>query len=364
MKADAEILFSSFPLGDLRLPNRIVMAPLTRSRATEGTDAPNDLNAEYYRQRASAGLMISEATQITREGQGYIWTPGIYSEAQIEGWKKVTSAVHGEGGWIFIQLWHVGRVSHVSLQPGGGAPVAPSPIAARTQTFLASGQADVSAPRALRLDEIPRIVADYKRAAENAKIAGFDGVEIHSANGFLLDQFLKDGVNKREDAYGGPPENRMRLALEVTDAILEVWDKARVGIRLSPVSPFNDAIDSAPEQVFFPLVEALSARGLAYIHVIEGATDGPRDNIPFDFAALRRAFGGAYIANNAYTRVLAVETLRAGRADLIAFGKLFIANPDLVERLRDDAPLNAPRQETFCGGAAEGYTDYPALGDA
>jgi N-ethylmaleimide reductase len=203
-----------------------------------------------------------------------------------------------------------------------------------------------------------------KRLRKNAKIAGFDGVEIHSANGYLLDQFLKDGANKREDSYGGPPENRMRLALEVTDAILEVWDKARVGIRLSPVSPANDALDSAPEKVFFPLVEALSARGLAYIHVIEGATGGPRDNIPFDFAALRKAFSGAYIANNAYTRDLAIETLRAGRADLIAFGKLFIANPDLVERLRDDAPLNAPRQETFYGGAAEGYTDYPALGDA
>ncbi len=364
MNSDADILFSPFQLGDLRLPNRIVMAPLTRSRATKGTDAPNDLNAEYYRQRASAGLIISEATQISQEGQGYIWTPGIYSQAQIEGWRKVTSAVHAEGGVIFNQLWHVGRVSHVSLQPGGGAPVAPSAIAAKTQTFLESGRADVSTPRALRLDEMPRIVADYQRAAENAKAAGFDGVEIHAANGYLLDQFLKDGTNKREDAYGGPPENRMRLALEVTDAILGVWDKAQVGVRLSPVSPFNEALDSAPEKIFFPLVEALSARGLAYIHVIEGATGGPRDNIPFDFAALRKAFKGAYIANNAYTRELAIEALRAGRADLIAFGKLFIANPDLVERLREDAPLNAPRQETFYGGAAEGYTDYPALGDA
>ncbi|VTZ50481.1 N-ethylmaleimide reductase, FMN-linked [Methylocella tundrae] len=364
MTVDADVLFSPFQLGDLKLPNRIVMAPLTRSRATKGTNAPNDLNAEYYRQRASAGLIISEATQISQEGQGYIWTPGIYSEEQIEGWKKVTGAIHAEGGLIFIQLWHVGRVSHSSLQPGGGQPVAPSAITAKTQTFTENGRVDVSAPRALRLDEIPRIVADYRKAAENAKRAGFDGVEIHSANGYLLDQFLKDGSNKRTDAYGGSVENRIRLTVEVADAILGVWDKSRVGIRLSPVSPANDAIDSSPEKVFFPLVEALSARGLAYIHVIEGATGGPRDNRPFDFVGLRKAFSGAYIANNAYTRELAIETLRAGRADLIAFGKLFISNPDLVERLREDAPLNAPHQETFYGGDETGYTDYPALGEA
>jgi N-ethylmaleimide reductase len=361
---EADILVSPFQLGDLRLPNRIVMAPLTRSRATKDTLAPNDLNAEYYRQRASAGLIISEATQITQEGQGYIWTPGIYSEAQVEGWKKVTDAVHAEGGLIFIQLWHVGRISHVSLQPGGGAPVAPSAIVAKSQIFLESGPADVSAPRALRLDEIPRIVAEYRKAAENARRAGFDGIEIHGANGYLIDQFLKDRTNKRTDSYGGPVENRIHFALEVTDAVLSVWDKKRVGIRLSPVSPANDATDSDPAKVFFPLVEALSRRGLAYIHVVEGATGGPRDNAPFDFVALRKAFSGAYIANNAYTRALAIETLQAGRADLIAFGKLFISNPDLVERLREDAPLNAPHQETFYGGDALGYTDYPALGEA
>ena len=233
---------------------------------------------------------------------------------------------------------------------------------ARSSSKAAS--ADVSAPRALRLDEIPRVVAEYKKAAENARRAGFDGVEIYGANGYLIDQFLKDGANKRTDAYGGPVENRIRFALEVADAVLSVWDKARVGIRLSPVSPFNDVQDSDPESLFFPLVEALSRRGLAYIHVIEGATGGARDNAPFDFVALRKAFGGAYIANNAYTRALAIETLQAGRADLIAFGKLFISNPDLVERLREDAPLNAPHQETFYGGDALGYTDYPALGDA
>ncbi len=337
------------------------MAPLTRNRATKGADAPNDLNADYYRQRASAGLIISEAAQISQQGQGYIWTPGIYSEAQVEGWRKVTEAVHRQGGLIFIQLWHVGRVSHVSLQPDGGQPVAPSAIAAKTKTFIETGFADVSEPRALELDEIPGIVADYKKAAENAKRAGFDGVEIHGANGYLIDQFLKDGSNKRTDAYGGSIENRIRFALEVTDAILAVWDRARVGIRLSPVSPANDAVDSAPAKTFGALVAALSARKIAYIHVIEGATGGPRDIAPFDFLALRKAFAGAYIGNNGYTRELAIDVLNQNRADLVAFGKAFIANPDLVERLRRNAPLNEPDRNTFYGGAEEGYTDYPTL---
>jgi len=363
MTLDASILFSPFQLGDLRLKNRVVMAPLTRNRATRGTDAPNDLNANYYRQRASAGLIISEASQISQQGQGYIWTPGIYSEAQVEGWRKVTEAVHHAGGLIFIQLWHVGRVSHVSLQPGGKQPVAPSAIAAKTKTFIESGFADVSQPRALELGEIPGIVADYRKAAENAKLAGFDGVEIHGANGYLIDQFLKDGTNKRSDAYGGSIENRARFALEVADAILGVWDKNRVGVRLSPVSPANDAADSEPEKIFTYLVERLSARGLGYIHVIEGATGGPRDNAPFDFAALRKAFSGAYIANNSYTRDLAIKVLHENRADLIAFGKLFISNPDLVERLRRNAPLTEPNRETFYGGDEEGYTDYPTLGE-
>jgi N-ethylmaleimide reductase len=361
MTVDASILFSPFQIGDLTLKNRIVMAPLTRNRATKGADAPNDLNAEYYRQRASAGLIVSEATQISQEGQGYIWTPGVYSEAQVDGWKKVTEAVHREGGLIFIQLWHVGRISHVSLQPGQGQPVAPSAIKAKTQTFIETGFADVSEPRALRLDEMPRIVADYKAAAENAKRAGFDGVEIHGANGYLIDQFLKDGTNHRTDAYGGSIENRARLALEVIDAILTVWEKSRVGIRLSPVSPANDAVDSDPAKIFFHLVKALSARHIGYIHVVEGATGGPRDNAPFDFTALRHAFNGAYIANNGYERELAIEALSANRADLIAFGKAFIANPDLVERLRQNAPLNVPHKETFYGGDDEGYTDYPTL---
>jgi N-ethylmaleimide reductase len=361
MMRDADILFSPFRLGDLELKNRIVMAPLTRNRATKGNDAPNELNAEYYRQRACAGLIISEATQISKQGQGYIWTPGIYSAAQVEGWKKVTCAVHDASGRIFIQLWHVGRISHVSLQLGGAAPVAPSAIRAKTKTFIEHGFVDVSEPRALTIEEIGGIVRDYAIAAENAKKAGFDGIEIHGANGYLIDQFLKDGTNKRTDAYGGSIENRARFALEVTDAILRIWDPRRVGIRLAPVSPANDISDSDPSKIFLYLVEKLSARGVAFIDIIEGATGGARDFAPFDYLALRKAFSGAYIANNGYTRELAVRALAEGRADLIAFGKLFISNPDLVERFRLDAPLNPFDQTTFYGGGERGYTDYPTL---
>jgi N-ethylmaleimide reductase len=361
MTEDANILFTPFRLGDVELKNRIVMAPLTRNRATHGTDAPNDVNAEYYRQRASAGLIITEATQISQQGQGYIWTPGIYTPAQVKGWAKVTKAVHEAGGKIFLQLWHVGRISHVSLQPNGAAPVAPSPIRANTQTFIENGFADVSEPHPLTADEIKAVIRDYVVAAENAKKAGFDGVEIHAANGYLIEQFLKDKTNHRTDAHGGSVENRLRFALEVVDAILGVWPRERVGIRLSPVSPFNDISESDPAKVYFPLVEKLGARGIAYIHVIEGSTGGPRDIAPFDFVRLRKTFSGAYIANNGYTRDLAIEAVTSRRADLIAFGKAFIANPDLVERLRRNAPLNTPDQATFYGGDAHGYTDYPAL---
>jgi N-ethylmaleimide reductase len=361
MTEDASILFSPFRLGDIELRNRLVMAPLTRNRATHGTDAPGDLNAEYYRQRAGAGLIISEATQISQQGQGYIWTPGIYTPAQVEGWRKVTEAVHAVGGRIFLQLWHVGRISHVSLQPNGAAPVAPSAIRADTQTFVASGFADVSEPHALTIAEIKAVIRDYVTAAENAKTAGFDGVEVHSANGYLIDQFLKDKTNHRTDAYGGSVENRLRFALEVVDAVLGVWPRERVGIRLSPVNPFNDIADSDPARVFFPLVARLSERGIAYIHVIEGQAGGPRDYAPFDYVALRKSFSGAYIANNGYTRALAIEALREKRVDLVAFGRPFLANPDLVERFRRNAPLNTPDQATFYGGDAHGYTDYPAL---
>lgn len=361
MTSAADALFQPFRLGDLTLPNRIVMAPLTRNRATKGTDAPNALNARYYAQRASAGLLITEASQISQQGQGYIWTPGIYSPQQIEGWRKVTDAVHAEGGRIFIQLWHVGRVSHVSLQPNNGAPVAPSAIRAETKTYVESGFVDVSEPRALALDEIPGIVADFAKAARNAKAAGFDGVEIHGANGYLLDQFMKDGSNTRTDAYGGSIENRARFTLEVVDAVLGEWDRSRVGIRISPVTPANGVDDSNPQALFDHVVRQLDRRRIGYLHVIEGATGGPRDVAPFDYGALRRAFSGAYMANNGYTRDLAAEAVAENRADLVAFGKLFIANPDLVERLRLGAPLNEPDRDTFYGGGEHGYTDYPTL---
>lgn len=357
----AALLFEPFQLGDIALKNRIVMAPLTRNRATRGVDAPNALNVEYYRQRAGAGLIVTEGTQISQQGQGYVWTPGIYSEEQIAGWKAVTDAVHAEGGKIIAQIWHVGRVSHVSLQPGNLAPVAPSAIPAKTKTYIESGFAEVSPPRELELGEIPGIIREYVRAAENAKAAGFDGIELHGAHGYLLDQFLRDGSNTRSDIYGGPIENRVRLVLEVVDAVSKVFGRGRVGIRISPVSPANDARDSNPQALFLHLVEKLSEAGIAFIHVVEGATRDARDYLEFDYAPLRKAFKGAYIGNNSLTRELAIEALAEKRADLVAFGRLFIANPDLVERLRLNAPLNTPDVATFYGGDARGYTDYPFL---
>lgn len=354
-------LFQPYQLGDLTLANRVVMAPLTRSRAGEG-DVPTPLMATYYAQRSTAGLIISEASQISPQGKGYIQTPGIYSDAQVEGWRQVTEAVHGHHGKIFIQLWHVGRISHPDLQEGGALPVAPSTIKAEGQVFTGQGMVDMVTPRALELDEIPGIVADYRRAAENARAAGFDGVEIHSANGYLLDQFLRDGSNRRDDAYGGSVENRARLLLEVVDTVLEVWDKGRVGVRLAPLSPVHDMEDSDPESLFSHVTEQLSERGIGYLHVVEGVTGGPRETgHPFKLSKLRALFKGTYIGNNSYTRELALETRAANAADLIAFGKLFIANPDLVERLRRDAPLNTPDEATFYGGDQHGYTDYPFL---
>jgi len=357
-------LFTPFAIGDIAVKNRIVMAPLTRNRATHGNDAPNALNVEYYRQRAGAGLIITEGTQISRQGQGYVWTPGMYTAEQVAGWKAITDAVHAEGGRIVAQLWHVGRVSHVSLQPGGQAPVSPSAQPANTKTYIESGFAAVSAPRALALAEIPEIIADYVAAAENAKAAGFDGIELHGANGYLIDQFLRDGANRRSDAYGGSIENRVRFALEVVDAVAKVFPRGRIGIRISPVSPANDLVDSDPQALFTYLATKLGEADIAFLHVVEGATGGARDNLPFDYGALRRAFKGAYIANNGYSRELAIEAVAKGAADAIAFGRPFIANPDLVERLRRDAPLNAPVTATFYGGGAEGYTDYPALVEA
>lgn len=360
MTQSTDTLFQPFTLGDLGLPNRIVMAPLTRNRAKHGTEAPHALNAQYYAQRASAGLIISEATQISRQGQGYAWTPGMFTPAQREGWRGVTTAVHAKGGRIFAQLWHVGRISHVALQENGAAPVAPSAIQARAKTFIPSGFVETSMPRALETHEIPGIIADYRHAAEVAKAAGFDGIELHAANGYLIDQFLKDGSNHRADEFGGSIENRARLALRVVDALAQVFPARRLGIRLSP-APVNDAADSNPQALFGYLAAELSRRGLAYLHVIEGQTGGARDAVAFDYAALKAAFGGAYMANNGYTRTMAIAAVAEGRADLVAFGRPYIANPDLVARLAADAPLNALVQATLYGGGAEGYTDYPAL---
>jgi N-ethylmaleimide reductase len=354
-------LFEPFKLGQFNLPNRFVMAPLTRNRAVRPGMVPSPLAVEYYGQRASAGLLITEATQISQQGQGYQDTPGIYSKQQVEGWKKVTDRVHERGGRIFVQLWHVGRISHTSLQPGGGMPVAPSPVRARGKTFVNDTFADVSEPRALELSEIPGIIDDFKRGAANALAAGFDGVEIHGANGYLLDQFAKDGANKRTDAYGGSIENRARLMLEVAKAVTAEAGNARTGIRISPVTPSNDISDSNPQPLFDYIVDGLNALKLVYIHVIEGATGGPRDIAPFDYASLRRRFRGAYVANNGYDFALATRVLDAGAADLIAFGKPFISNPDLVERLKKGAALNEWDKATFYGGGAKGYTDYPTL---
>jgi N-ethylmaleimide reductase len=359
MTEDATPLFTPVTVGDLTLPNRIAMAPLTRNRAIDPNTVPSPLAPLYYRQRASAGLLITEASQISQQGQGYIWTPGCFSDAQTAAWRRVTDAVHEENGHVFLQMWHVGRISHTSLQPNGGQPVAPSAIPAKTKTFIASGFADVSAPRALETSEIAGIVADYAHAAAQTRRAGFDGVELHGANGYLIDQFLRDSTNKRADQYGGGIDNRLRFALEAVDAVLKVWPATRVGFRMAPVSPANDISDSDPQKLFGALTEALAKRNLAYIHVVEGATQGDRNIAPFDFAALRKAFSGAYIANNGYDRAMAIAAIRENRADMIAFGRAFISNPDLVARLKAGAPLSEGDRATFYGGDAHGYTDYP-----
>lgn len=356
----ASKLFDPYKLGNVTLTNRAVMAPLTRNRALAGF-VPNPLAIEYYGQRASAGLLITEASQVSQQGQGYQDTPGIYTKEQVAGWRKVTDRVHERGGHIYIQLWHVGRISHTSLQANGGAPVAPSAIRANTKTFVGGAFADVSEPRALELGEIPGIIDSFKRASANALEAGFDGVEIHGANGYLLDQFAKDGTNKRTDTYGGSIENRARLMIEVSKAVAAEAGADRTGIRISPVTPANDVSDSNPQPLFDHIVDQLNALKLVYIHVIEGSTGGPRDNAPFDYASLRKRFSGTYIANNGYDFKLATEVLDQNKADLIAFGKLFISNPDLVERLKLGAPLNPFDKTTFYGGGAKGYTDYPAL---
>ena len=354
-------LFTPTRLGAIEVANRIAMAPLTRNRAIEGR-VPNPLAVQYYQQRASAGLLIAEATQISPLGQGYLDTPGIYNQTQIDAWKKVTDGVHARGGKIVLQLWHVGRISHTSLLPDEQAPVAPSAVRANAKTFTAKGFVDVSEPRALRLDEIPALIQDYRQAARNAITAGFDGVEVHAANGYLIDQFLRDGSNQRTDEYGGSIENRTRLLEEVVRAVASEIGPERTGVRLSPVTPVNDAHDSQPQPLFERAVERLDAIGpLAFIHVIEGTTGGPRDNIAFDYQALRAKFKGAWIANNGYTKDTAEAAIASGYADVIAFGRPFVANPDLAERLRLGVALSELDPDTLYGGGSHGYTDYPSV---
>lgn len=354
-------LFDSVQMGPHTLANRIVMAPLTRNRA-KAQDVPSELAAEYYAQRASAGLIIAEATQISPQGKGYAFTPGIYSTEQVDAWKKITAAVHAKGSKMFLQLWHVGRISHPSLQPDSALPVAPSAIKPEGKTFTEAGWMTMETPRALELTELPAIVEQYRVAAKNAIAAGFDGVEIHAANGYLLDQFLRDKTNQRTDAYGGSIENRARLLLEVTQAVTEEIGGDRTGIRLSPISPANDCGDSNPQALFTYVVEQLNRFNLVYLHLVEGATGGPREvDNGFDLQVLRKLFKGIYIANNGYDLALANAVRSQEQADLIAFGRPFIANPDLVKRLKLGTPLAEFNSKTLYGGGAEGYVDYPAL---
>lgn len=357
-------LFSPAKAGTIELKNRVVMAPLTRNRARAEDDSPYELHAEYYGQRAGAGLIITEASQVSPQGKGYAWTPGIHSDAQVEGWKKVTRAVQEKGSKIVIQLWHVGRISHPVLQPDGADPVAPSAIAAQSKTFDGTAFVDTPTPRALKAEEIPSIVEDYRKAAENAKRAGFDGIEIHAANGYLIDQFLRYGSNQRDDAYGGSLENRSRFLKEVLEAVLSVWEPGRVGIRLSPFSNANDIADSNPQETFSYVIRLLNSYGLSYLHLVEGQTGGPRD-IPEggDLAALYALFNGTRMGNNGYDRDLAISAVNDGSLDLVAFGRPFIANPDLPARLELEAPLNELDPDTLYGGGAKGYTDYPTLAE-
>ncbi len=379
LRMQTPTLFDPIQVGAWTLPNRVVMAPLTRNRAPG--QVPTPLMATYYAQRAQrdqgAGLIITEATPVCPEGHGYADTPGIHTPQQVQAWKAVTEAVHREGGHIVVQLWHVGRISHVDLQPGGQPPVAPSAIRANAKTYLireengqrVGGFVDTSEPRALRLDELPGVVESFRQAARNAVEAGFDGIEIHAANGYLLDQFLRSGSNQRTDAYGGPIENRARLLMEVMQAVCDEIGGERVGIRLSPVTPANDAHDPQPQPLFEYVARQLAPLNLAYVHVIEGQTGGARDfqqgEQPFDYTALRQAYRdaggrGAWMVNNGYDGALANGVLGEG-ADLVAFGKSMIANPDLTRRLREGATLNEPDRTTFYGGGERGYTDYPAL---
>ncbi|SIQ71206.1 MULTISPECIES: alkene reductase [Acidiphilium] len=355
-------LFQPITIGDLALKNRIVMAPLTRSRSSDA-GVPPDFAADYYAQRASAGLIISEATNISAQARGYALTPGIWTEAQVAAWRRVTTAVHANDGKMFLQLWHTGRISHPDLH-GGELPVAPSAIAPKGQAFTNEGLKDHVTPRALETDEIPAIVADYAHAAQCAKDAGFDGVEVHSANNYLLEQFIRDSSNQRTDRYGGSVENRLRFPLEVVAAVTKVWGGGRrVGLRMSPgtTMPGETPLDSNPMATYGAYIKELNKFGLLYIHDIEGVTQLSRAADGIDYMAFRKAFTGAYIANNNYTRELAEATVSEGKADLISFGRPFIANPDLVERLRNGSPLAEAPKAYWYGGDATGYSDWPGM---
>ena len=356
-------LFDPITIGAIALKNRIVMAPLTRNRADNG--CASALMVEYYKQRASAGLIIAEASPISPMAVGYLNTPGIWSSEQVTGWRHVTDAVHAAGGRMVLQLWHVGRISHNSLLPGGAQPVSSTDQRPNAMTYTAGGFEPVSAPRALRDDEIPALIEDYRKAARNAIEAGFDGVEIHGANTYLLEQFLRDSVNDRTGSYGGSIEHRVRLLLEVVRAVSEVVGAGRVGVRLSPMTTFGNttARDSNPQPLYGYVVEQLAPLGLAYLHVIEGETGGTRapEGGAFDYAALRQKFPGAWMVNNCFTREDAIAEVASGKADLVAFGRPFISTPDLVRRLKDDLPFNELRADKLYGGGAEGYIDYPVL---
>lgn len=361
-------IFDTLKLGDITINNRIIMAPLTRMRSRQPGNIPYELNARYYEQRSSAGLIISEATQISQQGQGYPATPGIHSNEQVQGWKIVTEAVHNAGGKIFLQLWHVGRISHSSHQPNGALPVAPSAIRPSGKTFTNNwSQVDFETPHALEVSEIKAIIEDYRTACVNAKTAGFDGVEVHGANGYLLDQFLQDGSNKRSDEYGGSIANRSRLLLEVVDAAISVWGSGRVGVRLSPYGSFNDMSDSDPIALFTYVLEQLQARNIAYVHVIEprsssaGGSEASVSEAPCTSEIFRKCFRGVFISAGGYTPDSAIKTVADGQADAIAFGRLFISNPDLPERIKLKAKLNDYNRATFYGGNEVGYTDYPYI---
>ncbi|HVJ44195.1 MAG TPA: alkene reductase [Dongiaceae bacterium] len=357
-------LFAPTSIGAIEVSNRIAMAPLTRSRAgMDGVHTP--LAIDYYRQRASAGLIITEATNISRQGRGYAYTPGIYTEVQADVWRAVTDAVHADGGKIVVQLWHVGRVSHASLQENGAAPVAASAIRAGGTVYTLAGNEAPSMPRALETDEIPGLIEDYRHAARLAKAAGFDGVEVHAANGYLLDQFLRDSTNHRTDAYGGSVENRARFPLEVVKAVAEIWGADRVGVRISPLSTAigDTPLDSDPQATYGYFAQQLGQLGLAYLHAVEGQLREANAASALDFKALHKAFGGSYIANNGYDRSMAMAAIASGHADMISFGRAFIGNPDLVARLRRDAPLFEAPSVAYYGGGAEGYTDFATLAD-